>query len=226
MRFFDAHCDAVMHIEDDAFDFVTGKGRSHMDLPRLLAAGHRAQVFAIFAAASYYPGRDLRAYAERAITAIHGWAEASDGRMQVVRSAEEVRRSGGAEERGKARLGPAGASSLPPLLSSAPLLAIIGLEGGDPLEGQAENLRHFHDLGVRLVIPAWDDNAFSGSSAGLGDGLTAEGFKLIELCQELGVMVDVSHASDAAFEQICQLVRGPFVASHSNCRALSPCRVT
>ena len=75
---------------------------------------------------------------------------------------------------------------------------------------------------MRLVIPAWDDNAFSGSSAGPGDGLTAEGFKLIELCQELGVMVDVSHASDAAFEQIRRLVRGPFVASHSNCRALSP----
>ena len=35
-------------------------------------------------------------------------------------------------------------------------------------------------------------------------------------------MVDVSHASDAAFEQICRIVRGPFVASHSNCRALSP----
>jgi membrane dipeptidase len=109
-----------------------------------------------------------------------------------------------------------------PFSSVAPLLAIIGLEGADPLEGRAENLRHFYDLGVRLVIPAWDDNAFSGSSAGPGDGLTAEGFKLIELCQELGVMVDVSHASDAAFEQIRQLVRGPFVASHSNCRALAP----
>ena len=84
MRFFDAHCDAVMHIEDGDFDFVAGKGRSHMDLPRLLAAGHCAQVFAIFAAASYYPGRDLRAFAERAIAAIHGWADASDGRMQVV----------------------------------------------------------------------------------------------------------------------------------------------
>ena len=108
------------------------------------------------------------------------------------------------------------------LSSVAPLLAIIGLEGADPLEGQAENLRHFHDLGVRLVIPAWDDNAFSGSSAGPGDGLTAEGFKLVELCQELGVMVDVSHASDAAFEQTRQILSGPFVASHSNCRALSP----
>ena len=225
MRFFDAHCDAVMHIEDGDFDFVAGKGRSHMDLPRLLAAGHCAQVFAIFAAASYYPGRDLRAFAERAIAAIHGWADASDGRMQVVvgrrcgrSGGEPAQRSGGAWE---GALG-AGASSPPPLRSSAPLLAIIGLEGADPLEGQAENLRHFHDLGVRLVIPAWDDNAFSGSSAGPGDGLTAEGFKLIELCQELGVMVDVSHASDAAFEQIRQTLRGPFVASHSNCRALSP----
>ena len=35
-------------------------------------------------------------------------------------------------------------------------------------------------------------------------------------------MVDVSHASDAAFEQIRRVLRGPFVASHSNCRALSP----
>ena len=213
MRFFDAHCDAVMHIEDGDFDFVAGKGRSHLDLPRLLAAGHCAQVFAIFAAASYYPGRDLRAFAERAIAAIHGWADASDGRMQVA-----------ARQRKATDKRIADAPSVYPFSSAAvaPLLAIIGLEGADPLEGRAENLRHFYDLGVRLVIPAWDDNAFSGSSAGPGDGLTAEGFRLIELCQELGVMVDVSHASDAAFEQIRQIVRGPFVASHSNCRALSP----
>ena len=211
MRFFDAHCDAIMHIEDGDYDFVAGKGGGHMDLPRLLAASHCAQVFAIFAAASYSPGRDLRVYAERAIAAIHGWAGASEGQMRVALSRDEVQRLA-------KRISPA------PLLpsSSGPLLAIIGLEGADPLEGQAENLRHFHELGVRLVIPAWDDNAFSGSSAGPGDGLTAEGFKLVELCQELGVMVDVSHASDAAFGQIRQIVKGPFVASHSNCRALSP----
>ena len=211
MPFFDAHCDAVMHIEDDDFDFVAGKGRSHMDLPRLLAAGHRAQVFAIFAAASYYPGRDLRAYAERAITAIHGWADASGGQMRVARSRDEVQRM--SESISSAPLPPS---------SPAPLFALIGLEGADPLEARAENLRHFFELGVRLVIPAWDDNAFSGSSAGPGDGLTAEGIRLIELCEELGVMVDVSHASDAAFAQIREMVRGPFVASHSNCRTLCP----
>jgi membrane dipeptidase len=225
MRFFDAHCDAVMHIEDGGFDFVAGKGRSHMDLPRLLAAGHRAQVFAIFAAASYYPGRDLRAFAERAIAAIHGWAAASDGRMQVAARQRKAtdKRIADTPSVYTAPAATAGGCRCPfSSAAVAPLLAIIGLEGADPLEGQAENLRHFYDLGVRLVIPAWDDNDFSGSSAGPGDGLTAEGFKLIELCQELGVMVDVSHASDAAFEQIRQIVRGSFVASHSNCRALSP----
>jgi membrane dipeptidase len=211
-----------MHIDDGDYDFVAGKGRSHMDLPRLLAAGHCAQLFAIFAPASYYPGRDLRAYAERAIATIHGWATASDGRLRVALTAEVLRGRGEEAQRNNRNPIP-GEPSAPPLLRSpAPLLAIIGLEGADPLEGRAENLRHFFDLGVRLVIPAWDDNAFSGSSAGPGDGLTAEGFKLIELCQELGVMVDVSHASDAAFAQICRILRGPFIASHSNCRALCP----
>ena len=220
-----------MHIEDGDFDFVAGKGRGHMDLLRLLTAGHCAQVFAIFAAASYYPGRDLRAFAERAIAAIHVWADASGGRMQVVGQRMETDTCPRPQVLGKRITAIPSVYTAPaataggcrcPFPSVAPLLAIIGLEGADPLEGRAEHLRHFYDLGVRLVIPAWDDNAFSGSSAGPGDGLTTEGFKLIELCQELGVMVDVSHASDAAFEQIRQIVQGPFVASHSNCRALSP----
>lgn len=193
-----------MHFEEADYDFVAGRGRAHIDLPRLLAAGHGAQVFAVFAPASYHPGRDLRAYAEAAIAAVYAWADASAGRMQVAAR----RRSEPAE---RAADGPA-----------APLLAILGLEGADPLDGCAENLRYFYDLGVRLVIPAWDDNAFSGSSLGAGGGLTAEGARLVELCGELGVMVDVSHASDAAFEQICEIVQGPFVASHSNCRSLSP----
>lgn len=202
MRFFDAHCDAAMHFDDGDYDFVAGCGRTHVDLPRLLAAGYGAQLFAVFAPASYYPGRDLRAYAEAAIAAVHGWAAASDGRMRVAGSQQSE-----AERR---------------IAAGPDLLAIIGLEGADPLQGKADNLRYFYDLGVRLVIPAWDDNAFSGTSFGSGAGLTAEGVKLVELCQELGVMVDMSHASDAAFEQISAIVQGRFVASHSNCRALCP----
>ena len=107
--------------------------------------------------------------------------------------------------------------------AEAPALAgIIGLEGADPLPN-ADALADFFALGLRLVIPAWDDNHFSGSSTGGGGPLTAEGIKLIELARELRVMVDVSHLSDAAFDQVRDLMAGrPFIASHSNCRSLSP----
>ena len=122
MRFFDAHCDAVMHIGDGDYDFVAGRGRGHMDLPRLLAAGHAAQVFAVFAPASYYPGRDLAAYAEAAIAAIHAWAATSGGRMRVAGGCRgaEAQRSGGAKEQtdGAGR----DSTRTPPLLPSSPPL--------------------------------------------------------------------------------------------------------
>lgn len=201
MHFFDAHCDAVMRAYDGPYDFVSGPVRGHVDLPRLLAAGHRVQVFAVFAPASYYPDRDVSGLAEQAIVTIHSWAALSSGRMRVARTAAEIRQASA---------------------TAGVLTALIGLEGGDPLRGQAENLGRFFDLGVRLIIPAWDDNAFSGTSGGAGGGLSAEGCKLVELAEALGVMVDVSHLSDAAFDQVLALTSKPFIASHSNCRAISP----
>ncbi len=202
MRFFDAHCDAVMRSYDGPFDFVAGDMRGHMDLPRLRAAGHCAQVFAVFAPVSYYTDRDVTALAETAIGTIRAWAAASAGRLRLALTAQGVR---------------AACTD-----SADHVAALIGLEGADPLAGRAEHLARFHALGVRLIIPAWDDNLFSGSSAGPGTGLTAEGVKLVELAETLGVMLDVSHLSDLAFEQVLTLTRKPFIASHSNCRALCP----
>ena len=227
MHFFDAHCDTVMRTFDGEFDFVAGRGRAHLDLPLLLAAGGRVQIFAVFAPASYYPDRDLRSHAEEAIRRIHGWAAASDGRMQAALTAADVAECGsmGGEEyesvggwEGGSEEGDAPAP--PHSHTPAPVHALIGLEGADPLAGCAENLEHFYRLGVRNVIPAWDDNPFSGTSAGTGAGLTAEGYKLIELCEALHVMVDVSHLSDTAFGQVQARARRPFIASHSNCRTL------
>lgn len=208
MRFFDAHCDTVMRVFDADLDFVQGRGRGHMDLPRLLAAGHRIQLFAVFASRNYHASLDVRAYAEQAIGVIRGWVDASAGRMRLALSAGDVAQAfAPADERESA---------------SESVWALIGLEGADPLEGRAENLARFHELGVRNVIPAWDDNAFSGSSFGQGGPLTAEGYKLIEAAEALRIMVDVSHLSDAAFDQVQQIARRPFIASHSNCRALCP----
>jgi len=202
MRFFDAHCDAIMNSYDRAFGFVSGDPGGQIDLPRLSAAGGRGQVFAVFAAASYFRGRDIQALAKDAINTLHKWADESAGRMIIARTRADIARSFDDD--------------------SAGLAAIIGLEGADPLP-HAEALHDFFALGVRLVIPAWDDNNFSGSSTGGGGPLSAEGRRLIEVASSLHVMVDVSHLSDAAFFEVAALMGDrPFIASHSNCRALSP----
>jgi membrane dipeptidase len=206
MRFFDAHCDTVINALDGNLDFVGGVGRAHLDLPRLSRAGIRVQLFAVFTSLGYRPdpGLDLPAYAERAIETIHGWAETSGGRLRIALTAADI----------------ASVTDSSALDDSAPVYGLIGLEGADPLGDRAENLGRFFKAGVRNLIPAWDDNAFSGTAFGSGEGLSAEGFGLIELAETLGVMVDVSHLSDAAFEQVRHIARGPFIASHSNCRAV------
>ena len=202
MRFFDAHCDTVMRTFETAFDFIGGDRAGHLDLPRMLAAGHVVQLFAVFAPQSHYPGEDLRARAEETIRRIRGWAADSGGRLHIATTAAEI---GQAVEQSPAERS---------------VWGLIGLEGADPLEGQAANIEHFYRLGVRNVIPAWDDNGFSGTTFGSGGPLTAAGLELLERCEALGVMVDVSHLSDQAFWQVHSRVRKPFVASHSNCRSI------
>jgi membrane dipeptidase len=208
MRFFDAHCDSVINALDGDLDFVQGTGSGHIDLPRLLATELRVQILAVFTSLGYRPdpGLDLRAYAERAIATIHGWADAADGRLRFALTAADIRE----------------AVEPSPLDGPHPVYGLIGLEGADPLGDRADNLVDFFEAGVRDLIPAWDDNAFSGTAFGSGKSLTEEGCKLIELAEALGVMVDVSHLSDAAFEQVCRVARRPFIASHSNCRAVCP----
>ena len=142
---------------------------------------------------------------EQAIATIHDWAAASDGRMQIPRAPRRTCRGQSGDR-----------------TTSAHLATLIGLEGADPLGDRADNLAHFFDLGVRLVILAWDNNAFSGTTFGSGGGLTSEGAKLVEHAEALGVMVDVSHLSDTAFDQVAGMTRKSFIASHSNCRSVCP----
>jgi membrane dipeptidase len=197
--FFDAHCDTVMKVLDDGADFIGGDQCEHVSWPGMVAADVRAQVFACFVLSERHPGEEARR-ANRMIDALESMVADTDGEMRLVRTGTELERAFG----------------------EGPRAAILGLEGADPLEGSAENLRAFVERGVRDLIFAWKDNPFSGTAFGENTPLTAEGERLLGLCEELRVMVDVSHLSDSAFDDVCRAATRPFIASHSNCRALCP----
>ena len=57
----------------------------------------------------------------------------------------------------------------------------------------------------------------------VSDGMTEMGFAFVERMEELGMIVDVSHLSDAGFWDVARRAKRPFVASHSNARQICPC---
>ena len=198
--FFDAHCDAPMKVVDEGADFTEAAARMHVTLPGLDEAGVRIQVFASCAVYPETPPDRVVERGEAMVSAVWEMAAASGGRMAVATSAADLRRA----------------------MVDGPIAAIIALEGADPLEGKAEGLRRYVERGVRSVIFAWRDNEFSGTAFGTDRPLTREGERLLGLAEDLSTMVDVSHLSDRAFADVCRASTRPFIASHSNCRALCP----
>ncbi len=103
--------------------------------------------------------------------------------------------------------------------------AILAVEDGGILNGKIERLETLYRKGVRLLTLLWNhENCIghpnSSSSSGMWQGLKPFGIQVVERMGELRMIVDVSHASDGTIRDVLEHLRGPVVASHSNCRAL------
>ena len=101
---------------------------------------------------------------------------------------------------------------------------ILGIEG---LPGIGSNLDYLYLLertGVRHIGMTWnEENAFAtGQRGDVNRGLTDLGIKAVEIIENLGILLDVSHANDKTFWDIAKYSKKPFFASHSNARSLCP----
>ena len=104
---------------------------------------------------------------------------------------------------------------------------LLTLEDGRAVNGSMEQLERFYEMGIRLISLTWNYvNCFgfpnSFEEAAMKKGLTDFGKDAVVRMQELGMLVDVSHLSDGGFWDVAVLCKKPFIASHSNCRSLSP----
>lgn len=105
------------------------------------------------------------------------------------------------------------------------LSALLTIEGGEALEGDLYNLRNFYRLGIRLITLTWNFPNEIGfpncKKEYMSKGLTPFGFETIEEMNKLGMLIDVSHLSDAGFWDIANNSKKPFIASHSNARFIT-----
>ena len=128
--------------------------------------------------------------------------------------------------------------------------ALLTVEEGAVCMGEIEKLRILCDKGVRMITLTWNYpnelgypnlDSIKGreirqqamahpelvnpylNTANTTDGLTEMGRMFVEEMERLGIIPDVSHLSDAGFYDVLECSRKPFVASHSNARAVCPC---
>ncbi len=105
--------------------------------------------------------------------------------------------------------------------------AFLTVEDGYCVDGCFENIRKLYDKGVRLISLTWNfQNCFGFPNSKedniMNAGLTPFGKEALEYMNELGIIIDVSHLSDGGFYDVADISKAPFVASHSNCREITP----
>lgn len=111
------------------------------------------------------------------------------------------------------------------IIKSGRTAIVLGIEGFDGFNGNLSLIHMMYHLGFRHAMLTWsNDNAFAAgvSHTGPGDGITELGKKALTEMEKLGMLVDVSHASEKTFWDICENTTKPLIASHSNAFSLCP----
>ena len=201
----DGHSDTTPLFEDPNWNFAERHELGQMDLPRIREGGLDAQFFSIYMGAQTEPGSALRKARTR-IAAFRRMLERNADRVEQASSAEDIRR----------------------IVESGKLAALLGIEGGHIIEDSLERLREFHRLGVRYMTLTHSFHTEWADSSGIDEvpepehgGLAPFGREIVLEMNRLGMLVDVSHVSDATFRDVLEVSRAPVIASHSSCRALA-----
>jgi membrane dipeptidase len=199
----DTHADTPQRFVDEAWGFVASPlGHGHLNLATARAGNLAAEFFAIWPEPAAWAGR----FAHRTLTLIDGVLE------QVRKHPAELALA----------LNPA---DILAARASGKFAVLMGIEGGHAIENSLALLRLYHQLGVRYMTLTWaNSNDWATSSGdtepGNALGLTPFGREVVGEMNRLGMMIDVSHASDATLADVLGCTRAPILASHSCARAL------
>ena len=223
---FDGHNDALT--SKDHARLASGREGGHLDLPRMRAGGMRGGIFALFT-----PSPDDES-GERAFgnggTFIEPLAEPVPHEIAAADATAVAGRLFALERAGEVTVARSIADVDGALAEGAPPVAVLHMEGAEPIDPGLESLPAWYAAGLRSIGPVWSRaNAFATgvqfvfpSSPDIGPGLTDAGVALVEACAETGILIDLSHLNEKGFWDVARLEPGPLIASHSGAHAVSP----
>jgi len=195
MLIFDGHCDTLSKISHPG---ELARNGFHWDLERAGRYGAYVQVLASFA--DHGRRKDPAAVMAGQLEKALAFENAHPDRIKLIRSASDLKEA-----------------------QNGGVYGILGAEGAELFRGSIEELDRWFEKGLKVVTLCWNyDNEVCDSVAGgrTHRGLSPFGRKLIERMRDLGMVIDLSHASDETFDDVMDWADVPVAATHSNCRAI------
>jgi membrane dipeptidase len=200
----DTHVDVPYRLAIRPVNITEATDHGDFDYPRAVTGGLNAPFMSIYTPAEFEVLGKSKAAADALIDGVEEMVDMAPDKWALATSVADVRSQ---FERG---------------LMSLPL----GMENGSPIEGDLDNLRYFYERGIRYLSLSHSlSNHLSDSSYDENrqwNGISEFGKETIREMNRLGIMVDVSHVSDAAFWQIAKISETPLIASHSSARHFTP----
>ena len=200
----DTHIDVPYRLNDHPEDVGGPTQTGDFDFPRAIRGGLDVPFLSVYVPAAYQETGGAKDFADESIDMVEGIAAEHPDKFVMVSSAEQA-----AAIAGSGRIGFA-----------------MGIENGAAIEGELANLKHFYDRGVRYITLAHSENNricdSSYSTERKWNGLSPFGRELVGAMNRIGMLIDISHVSDATVEQVLGLTTAPVIASHSSCRHFTP----
>jgi membrane dipeptidase len=217
MKLVDFHCDTLLRIQEEeskSLKSLLKKNPWHVDLEKLKKADSLIQVFAIFLPPAHELTQNGMVKSHDVIEQYRFFKsqyqlflkelnlnKRSLGHLLQFKDIEKNKRKG-------------------------KISALLSIEEGNVIDNRLHRLDEFHAMGFRLITLLWNHENCLGYphspvSSLMKKGLKPFGKEVVQHMEDLGIIVDVSHLSDGGFADVAALTRKPFVASHSNSRAVT-----
>lgn len=203
----DGHNDVIVESILPGKDIGKRIKTGHTDLPRLKEGGVDVQVFAVWSDDKKW-NKNAYKHANDQIDALEKLIANNPDKIELAKSSTDIERI---NKEGK-------------------IVALIGIEGGNMIEERLDYLEALYDRGARYLTLTWNYNLPWVTAAAMevktkdkkGKGLTEHGKEIIRKMNDLGMMVDLSHAGEQTFYDVLSITSKPVLVSHSNAAALTP----
>lgn len=213
MKVIDMHCDTISELyyrREAGKAYSLLKNDCHIDLERMKKGDYCLQNFALFTELTRHE-RPFE-YCMKLVELFYTEIAKHEDLIGVVTCYEDIERN---RKEGK-------------------MSALLTIEEGGVCQGEIAFLRNFYRLGVRMMTLTWNHKNELASPNRIWQehgeaffepdtehGLTEKGIEFVNEMEALGIIVDISHLSDAGIEDVFRYTKKPFVASHSNARTVA-----